>query len=194
MNAPIRTFLCLAILLTLIAPPAFPAIQGPPRVGLVDVETVSSKANLVRFKVEETQHEIDRLQKDLEREILNYQEIEKAAIKQSAVMSEKQMLQEEANLKARREKIGKMQIQIGLKIRETSKTVLQPAMNEIYKAIQSVARDKGISIVLRREMVLYADPAVDLTDAVIEYMNQKFTEGSSKKKKKSDRAETKKKK
>ena len=57
-----------------------------------------------------------------------------------------------------------------MKVLQTEKTY--GVMSKIYAVLQTLARDEGITVVLDKSYVLYGEDTVDITDKLIQRMQQ----------------------
>lgn len=145
------------------------------KVGIVDVETILKEmpeAIEADKKIKDTgkkwQDTLQNMQKDLQSKVEAYQ-------KQQAMMSADQKAKEEDQLRAQQnilvqyndDKFGQQG-----ELNRLREQLLQPIREKVKKAIDDVAKDEKITIVLDKVQTLFADPKLDITYRVLDKMKR----------------------
>ncbi|MBU1261369.1 OmpH family outer membrane protein [bacterium] len=94
----------------------------------------------------------------------------------SKPLSEEARRRKEATIKVKLEELEKSR-QSALSALEEKRTKLEAEINrKIYEAIETLAKEKGIDLVLDKNSVIYGTQTFEITDEIIEKMNPKKDE------------------
>lgn len=146
------------------------------KIGVVDVNKVFS--NYAR--VTENQAEFDEFQKEHQAEANKKAEEINKEIKalQDKLDNQGKVLKKEESEKIKNEIADKSQDLMDLQnkliqeLRKKNGDMVEARVNEIKAAIGKVAREKGYTVVLLKDTVLYSPDAADLTDQVTAALNK----------------------
>jgi Skp family chaperone for outer membrane proteins len=156
------------------APAPLPPGQQPPAsvVGIVDVpeiQRVSTAFNQVREEIEKRR---ERLNGDLQREQARWRDEQTSLANQRANLPPDQLRQRERDLQDRITDSQRI-------FRERSRAIeqaAQQALGEIEQGlgavIRQVAASRNVNLVLPRPLVIFNDPAFDLTEEVAAQFNR----------------------
>jgi Skp family chaperone for outer membrane proteins len=156
------------------APAPLPAGQQPPAsvIGIVDVpeiQRVSTAFNQVREEIEKRR---ERLNADLQREQARWRDEQTGLANQRANLPPDQLRQRERDLQDRITDSQRI-------FRERSRAIemaAQQALGEIEQGlgaiIRQVAASRKVNLVLPRPLVIFNDPAFDLTEEVAAQFNR----------------------
>ncbi len=157
------------------------AAKMPSRVGVVDIERVSKEAIFFRQMVKEIEGDLKAKQAAIEKNEKEYATLREEFVRKESVLSKEQAETMRKNLRDLRSKIDDERYEINRLLRDSESTQMAPAMERILKTIRKVAKDEKIDLVLRTEVVLHAEPWVDITDKVIDALNAEEKSGNSRK-------------
>jgi len=146
---------------------------GGGRAGYVDVSAVIEKSQFAQDVKAKMTRELTAKVEPLVARRKELEDLQAKLDKQRDVLSEAEvdaMVKSKLNLMAEMEKD---QYSI-TKYRQDADKELGAAFEQIIQAVQEVARKRGYSVVMRREGLMFADPAVDLTEQVVEVLDQKM--------------------
>lgn len=134
---------------------------------------VNSSAILAEFpKVKQANANIESFQKVLEKQykqMLEGFQQKYAAVQQQAAngeLSPKQQEEEATKLREEEGKIARFEQESQQKIVKKQEDLLKPIMDEINAAIKQVADEKGLQMVFESNVLLFADDALDISQAV----------------------------
>jgi len=157
--------------------------QKSPVVATVDVQRVlndytefKSAVEKIKGSVAPAQEEIEKIERNIrgivekgqaaEAKVNNPALGEEAREEAQAEFSElqQQLRQEQAKLQQFRQ-------QAQAEAQKGQQEELQPLQEKAIEAVQQVAKDKGVDLVLASNNVVYADESLDISDAVIALLN-----------------------
>ncbi|MDI6751273.1 MAG: OmpH family outer membrane protein [bacterium] len=142
-------------------------------IAFIDSQKVFSSHPETRNASEALNKEVEQKQTELkvaEEEILAMRE------ELTKPLSEEARRRKEATIKVKLEKLEKSR-QSALSSLEEKRTKLEAEINKkIYEAIEVLAKEKGIDLILDKNSVIYGTPTSEITDEIIERVNPKKDE------------------
>ncbi len=153
-----------------------PAGQPPPAavIGIVDVPEIQRESTAFNQVREEIERRRQRLNDDLQREQTAWRDAQQQLANQRATLPPDQLRQRERDLQDRITESQRI-------FRERSRaieTVAQQALLEIEQAlalvIRQVASGRNVNLVLPRPVVIFNDPAFDLTQEIAQQFNRQL--------------------
>ncbi|MFN8848070.1 MAG: OmpH family outer membrane protein [Bdellovibrionales bacterium] len=153
------------LVISLLSATAFAADM---KIGLVDMQKAIQSTAAGKKAKTELEGEFEKRKKELQKKEADLKKMNDDLEKKRAVMSDEVLGRKQAELQEEmlkyRETLTKNQNEIQKKERDLT----QPILEKMKKTIQEVAKEGGYSYVIENSpMVLFADPAHDLTDKVI---------------------------
>lgn len=158
--------------LALAAVAAVSAAQTNPTIGYVDIDQVVSKSRPIRRMIETIQDQLSSLQEQIEVKRKQITDLESEIRRSDGVLKPDAIEAKRKEVLRLRNEFDDLDFQARQKAREIDATVFEPALKRVVFAIQEVAREKSIDLVLRGEAVLYGSSRVDLTDLVVAKLDQ----------------------
>jgi len=148
---------------------------GETRIGYVDVDRVTSKAKPVNNLMGGAAEEIKKLQQDIESKTKQVTDMEAEIKRTDGVLSKEETDKKRKEVLRLRNEVDDLMTKARQKSREVESTVYEPLLKKIGAAIQEVAKERNIEIVLPGAAVLYGSPTADMTDDVIKKLNEDAT-------------------
>jgi outer membrane protein len=81
-------------------------------------------------------------------------------------LSPKQQEEEAAKLRTKEEEIRKFEADSQQQLLKKREELVQPILDEVNTAIQAVAKENGYQFIFDEQVLLYKDPAMDITKLV----------------------------
>ena len=157
--------------------------QKSPVVGTVDVQRVlndytvfQSTVEKIRGSVAPVEDEIKKMQDSIQQIITEGREADtmskNPAASESAVAEAKAKVSElQQKLQEEQVKMNQFRKRAQQLAQKGQKEDLAPLQEKAVQAVSSVAKDKGIDLVLAKNAVIFADDSLEITDAVIALLN-----------------------
>ncbi|TVP75883.1 MAG: OmpH family outer membrane protein [Puniceicoccaceae bacterium] len=157
--------------------------QKTPVMGVVDVERVlndytafQAAVEKVRGAVAPVEEEMQKMQADLQNIVTQGRELETRANNPAASDEARAEAQAQVNQLQQRLQQGQAELQ---QFRQQAQQLAQrgqqeelaPLQEKAVEAVEMVATDKGIDIVLAKNSVIFAADSLEITDAVIAILN-----------------------
>jgi outer membrane protein len=162
--------------------------QKAPVVGTVDVQRVlndytvfQSAVEKIRGSVAPVEDEIKKMQEDIQQIITEGREAETMTKNPAASDSAKTEAQAKINelqqqLQQEQMKLNQFRQQAQQLAQKGQQEELAPLQEKAVAAVSTVAKDKGIDLVLAKNNVIFADDSLEITDAVIAILNAQAAE------------------
>ena len=168
-----RYVLALALALPLSLSLTLPGTAQATDIGYVDMQQVVEKSKLGSRVQAELRKDFEPKAKPLGEEEQAIRQLQAALAKESALMSKDQLAKKEADIKKRiqayEKTAGAFQQELMKAQQEKGREVIGPAQ----KAVDVVAKQKKLSVVLERGMagIVFLDPGLDITAEVVKQMD-----------------------
>lgn len=165
-----KKYLVLIMAWAAISPPAW----ADTKIGVVDMEKMMKtlpRAIKIRTELEA---DYNNKKKELEKAEDDLRALEKDLEKKKAVLSEEALKQKQQNLQTQilefRDRVTKSQIDIQKKQND----LFQPVLEQIRKAINEVAVERGYALIFTQDPnLVYVGKSIDITEDVIKYIGNK---------------------
>ncbi len=150
---------------------AFSQASGATKLGVVEVESVLKELpeaieadKLIKDKGQKWQDSLLKMRSDLSAKIEQYQK-QKSMMPQDKQQKEEETLQQQNMLmmQYQEEKFGQQG-----ELNKYREQLLEPIRNKIKKAIEGVAKDEKILLVVDKMAAIYSDQSIDITFRVID--------------------------
>ncbi len=164
-------------------------VFGEQNIGWVDLDKVSRLAQPVQQIIDDVEDAVKPRKDEIEKKMEQLDVLKITFEQQRSILSEEQRKTREKEIAQLEQEIESMTTEINQMFGRMEQEQLTPAYDLVMKTIQEVARKKGIAIVFAREMVVWADSSIDLTNEVIDELNkgsQSFEKPSSQEAKQSE--------
>lgn len=159
--------------------------QKAPVVGTVNVQRVlndfskhKAAVEKIRGAIAPVEEEMQRMQQNIERILTEGREVEARA--NNAALSDEARQEAQIQVRGLQEQLQQENVrlqqfrqQAQALAQKGQKEDLEPLQEEAVNAVRQVAQDKGIDLVLPLNTVIFADDALEITDAVIAVLNAK---------------------
>jgi len=154
-------------------PAALPPGQSPPNavIGIVDipeVQRLSTAFNQVREEIEKRRQ---KLNEDLQREQTGWRDAQQQLANQRATLPPDQLRQRERDLQDRITDSQRIFRERSRAIEQAAQQALVEIEQALAQVIRQVAASHKVNIVLPRPLVVFNDPAFDLTEEVVKQVN-----------------------
>ncbi len=142
--------------------------QAEAKFGYVDMQKAIQATAAGKKAKTELETEFNKKKKELEKKEADLKKMGEDLEKKRSVMSEDALGKKQAEFQEEmlkyRDVVGKSQVEIQKKERELT----APILEKMKKTIAKIAKEGGYSMVIENsQMVLFATPEADLTDAVV---------------------------
>jgi outer membrane protein len=151
------------------------AVTQTQKMAFVDSETILGQLQeaqdakaAVDEAVKQWQDELDKMGRDLDSSLQDYQN-------KAALYSQQKKEEEQKKLSDMQQRIRDLQLKRQQDAAQLRDTKFQPIRNKVLKAIEGVAREEGFTFVfdkLNQTVLLYADVKYDLTWKVIDRLKR----------------------
>jgi outer membrane protein len=148
------------------------AASAQTKVAYVDIERVTSKAKPVSTMMSDIEQQVKGLQGEIEAKMKKLRELKADAQSTEGILSKDEQDKKRKEVLRLQNELDELEGRARRKMREMDSTVFEPLMKRIMFAIEDVAKEKKVDIVLRGEAVIYGATAVDLSEDVIKKLNE----------------------
>lgn len=164
---------CLLVLMTGGALVLMGSAESPGQMAIawVDLDKISRLAKPVQQVIEETEEAVKPHKETIEKKMSQLDVLRYTYEQQKSILSEEQRKTREKEILELQKEIEDLSNKINQQLGELEKEKLAPVYDRVMATIKKVAQRKGIKIVLTREMIVWGEPTLDITDAVINELN-----------------------
>lgn len=169
-------------------PEATPAIapEGGLKIAYVDTDTLMAKYQYAIDLEEELRAYKDQQEKYYQQQMTQFQTDYQNYLQTGASMTLTQQQAKEAELKQRAEKMSTLEQELMAKVAERQLSENTKLLNAIFAFIREYnAANQQFDVILRKSFndtpVLYANPAMDITDEILAGLNEEYKNVNGKK-------------
>lgn len=160
-----------AIAATLALTLSLPAIAQTTRVAYVDIDRVTEKSDKINSAMGKVSNRVEDIQKEIETKRARLVEVRAEIKKGEGVLAESEMKKRRDEATKLDKEMVDLEYEGRRELQKLDTTLFEPMIKTIVLAIQDVAKEKNIDLVLRGEAVIYGADAADITDDVVKKLN-----------------------
>lgn len=150
--------------------------QNEFKLGIVDAQKVVAEYKRAKEAHETLENATAKLRSQLEGMRKEIQTLEQRLTKGKLFLDESQIKGLENDILQKSQEFQReLENGQGL-IVEKEKELLEPIMQEVESLIKKIGEEEGYSLVLQTQFALYVDPSYDLTETVIQTLNERYEE------------------
>jgi outer membrane protein len=143
----------------------------PARIGVVDLQKVLEMSNAGKAAQGELKAQRDKMQADLKQRGTEIQEIEARMSREAMVMSKEAREEKEREHRIKASDFQALQRKYQSDLQETERKLMGVLQKEISELVAEMAKKDGYTLIISNIGVIYAQPAVDLTERLIQELN-----------------------
>ncbi|MEN0652276.1 MULTISPECIES: OmpH family outer membrane protein [Hyphobacterium] len=99
---------------------------------------------------------------------------ETASLTPEAIQARPDLMQRIQTLNAQAQQAEALRQRLAQELQATQRQAMRPVLEALQAVLQEVVAERGAQILIDRSAVVYADPAIDISDSVIERLNQRL--------------------
>lgn len=141
------------------------------RVAYVDIDRVTEKSDKINSAMGKVSNRVEDIQKEIEEKRARVVEIRAEVKKGEGVLAESEMKKKRDEASKLEKEMVDLEYEGRRELQKLDTTLFEPMIKTIVLAIQDVAKEKEIDLVLRGEAVIYGADVADITDAVVTKLN-----------------------
>lgn len=141
------------------------------KVGYVDIDRVTAKSVAVNSAMGSVQDKVKKFQEDLETKKKKLRDLEADIKRTEGVVSSDEQNRKKKEAITVRNEMDDLELQAKREMQKLDDTFFAPTLKRIVYAIQDVAKEKELELVVRGEAVLYGSDSADITEDVIRKLN-----------------------
>ncbi|MCB2153365.1 OmpH family outer membrane protein [bacterium] len=145
------------------------------KVGFVDVELIIENSRAIGAALDAVDRELAVIAREIDEKQREFRRQRFDLDRQERVLAESERESRRADLSALQEEIDRLQFELEQEMRVRERQI-EPVLQKIMQIVADVAEEQGYAMVLRGEVVIYGNKAVDLTPAVISEVDAREAE------------------
>lgn len=143
------------------------------KIGVVNVEKVLENSTTGKAVQAELKAQKDKLEGDLKQRANEIQEMEKRLQREAAVMSKESREEKEREFRIKTSDFQALQKKYRGDLQELERKLMSELKKDIEGLLADIGKRDGYTLIISNLGVLYNQPAVDLTDRLIQELNAK---------------------
>ncbi len=143
------------------------------KIGVVDLQKVLEVSNAGKAAQSELKAQRDKMQTDLKQRGTEIQEIETRMKREAMVMSKEAREQKEREHRIKVSDFQALQRKYQSDLQDVERKLMGQLQAEISGLVGEMAKKDGYTMIISNIGVLYSQPAVDLTERLIQELNAK---------------------
>jgi outer membrane protein len=148
--------------------------QAPIKVAVFDPQRVSEETEVGRLVQVELTQLRDRKQSEIATMELGIQELQTTLSQQELSLSADRRSQMEREIQTAMLQLQSAREVAGRELQMQVAAAQSSFEDKLLRAVQAYGREEGMTLVLARDLVAFADGTIDSTDAIIQRFNQMF--------------------
>lgn len=141
------------------------------RVAYVDIDRVTAQSDRINKAMDNVSGRVESIQKELEEKRRRLVDLKAEVRRGEGVLAESEMKKRRDESTKLEKEIVDLEYEGRRELEKLDSTVFEPMIKTIVLAIQDVAREKNIDLVLRGEAVIYGANVSDITQDVVKKLN-----------------------
>jgi outer membrane protein len=169
--------LSLVAALALGALPAHARAEG--RIAFVDLQRALNSVDEGKLAKESLKREFDQKQKMLDDKKAEFDRMRQDFEKQAVVMSDDARKQKQGELERKGMELQSFFVQLQKELSEREREATRGIFDKMHALVREIAEQEGVSAVVSAEALVYADPALDLTNELVRKYNARHKPGAT---------------
>jgi Skp family chaperone for outer membrane proteins len=149
-----------------------PARGSGPKIAFVDIDIVISRSRYVRRVVESLKKQIEGKRDSLERKQIESLRLKEEIERKRAVLSDKELQELTRQSRELRRTIDDEEGGLEKFMTDADKDQMGPASDRVRGVVEALGKEERFDLILRGEVVLFSNPAWNLTNQVIERLDR----------------------
>lgn len=154
------------------AAPAASSSRQPLRIAYVDLDEVAAKSKAVQAKIGQVEADLKSKQKAYAEKTKTLRALRARLSQQESVMSATQIEQTKAQISKLEDDCKYLEFEYGKALDNTSRNLIEPVLDDVLSAVQRVAKQHQIDLVLRGDLVLFSSDRVNITSTIIQELDR----------------------
>ena len=142
-------------------------------IGVLDMQKVVLNSDLGKVAQKEIEKRVKELEKTFKKDEDALAELQQEIEKKSSVWSEEKKQDKSIEFQKLRRDLRVKQDDANVELKQLQEKQLAPIFKELEEVVKNFAKEKGFSIILPGQAVLYAIDSVDITKEVTQALNDK---------------------
>lgn len=143
------------------------------KIGVVDLQKVLEGSNAGKTAQGELKAQREKMQADLKQRGAEIQEIETRMTREAMVMSKEAREQKDREHRIKVSDFQALQRKYQTDLQEVERRLMGQLQKEISGLVAEMAKKDGYTLIVSNIGVIYSQPAIDLTDRLIQELNSK---------------------
>lgn len=148
------------------------AQDKPIKIGVIDAEKILQESVEMQKVYKDIQSLIDKKQNELKQKQSELAKLEEKYKTQAAVLSTEARAQLEEKIRKAYVEIDKFKEDSKIEIQTKENSALGEMEKKVAPIIQMIGTEENFTLILRKELVVYMNKTIDVTDKVIETLNK----------------------
>lgn len=145
--------------------------SGGTRIGFVDINEISSKSQQIDSGVDKVKEKVEAIRKKMEDANEKLKPLEAEIRKSDGVLAEKELAGKKAEAQKLRDQLLTYQEEAEKEVAKLDNDVFGPMVGKVSTAIEEVAKEKKLDMVLRGDAIVFSATKINITDDVIKKLN-----------------------
>jgi outer membrane protein len=139
------------------------AVPANPKIGLIDIDTTLTSTPAGKRANEQFEKARKAKQAELDKHKDELKRAEADLEKQKAVLKQEVFQQKYEDLQKQAVALQETYMKLERELAESRTKLIQDLLKQAGPKIEAIAKAEGVSLIVDREAVVWADPAIDLT-------------------------------
>jgi outer membrane protein len=151
----------------------------PPKIAVVNLQTVLETSAAGKAAQNELKTQKDKLEADLKQKGSELQELEKRLQREAMVMSKETREDKEREFRIKASDLQALQKKYRSDLQDLERRLMGQLQKDISELVGEIGKKEGYVLIVSNIGVLYSQPAMDITNRLIQDLNAKSGKKSS---------------
>lgn len=149
------------------------------RVAFVDINRITDSSEKINAEIKKFKSRAEEIQTDIEIKRKRIVDIKAEVKKGEGVLADSEMKKKRDEASKLESEIVELEAQGQKEVQRVNTSLFEPMVRTISVAIEDVAKEKSIDLVLKSEAIVYGSNIADISDDVIKKLNSGTTKSSA---------------
>lgn len=168
-----KAFIAMAVAILCVAGGGPAAGADAPKIAVINLQTVLETSVAGKAAQNELKNQKDKLEADLKQKGNELQELEKRLQREAMVMSKEAREDKERELRIKASDLQAMQKKYRSDLQDLERQLMGKLQKDISDLVAEIGKKEGYVLIVSNIGVLYFQPAMDITNRLIQDLNAK---------------------
>lgn len=149
------------------------------KIGVIDLQRVLETSNPGKSAQAEIKKQKEQMETDLKQKGAEIEQIRQKLERESMVMNKETREEKEREARIKLNDFKTLQKKYRTELQDLEKRLVNQLQNEVFSIVEELGKKEGYLLIVTKIGVLYSPKTIDITDKLIQMLNQRYAKKSS---------------